>query len=72
MNNFQVYPNPASKELHVFIEEGFYTGILRDLSGRILSNVPLTAGQNTIDIHTFSPGNYFVEINGVVAKFVVE
>jgi alpha-tubulin suppressor-like RCC1 family protein len=72
INTFQVYPNPASTELHIFIEDGSSTAILRDLSGRILANIPLTAGTNTIDIHTFSPGNYLVEINGAVANFVVE
>jgi alpha-tubulin suppressor-like RCC1 family protein len=72
MNTFQVYPNPASTELKVQIEDGSSTAILRDLSGRILANIPLTVGTNTIDIHTFSPGNYLVEIKGAVAKFVVE
>ncbi|MEY4042398.1 MAG: hypothetical protein RL233_1929 [Bacteroidota bacterium] len=72
MNSFRIYPNPASTELNVQIEDGSYTAILRDLSGRILANIPLTAGTNTIDIHAFSPGNYLVEINGAVAKFVVE
>jgi alpha-tubulin suppressor-like RCC1 family protein len=67
-----VYPNPASTELYVQIEDGSSTAILRDLSGRILANIPLTVGTNTIDIHTFSPGNYLVEINGAVAKFVVQ
>jgi alpha-tubulin suppressor-like RCC1 family protein len=67
-----VYPNPASTELYVQIEDGSSTAILRDLSGRILANIPLTVGTNTIDIHTFSPGNYLFEINGAVAKFVVQ
>jgi alpha-tubulin suppressor-like RCC1 family protein len=67
-----VYPNPASTELKVQIEEGNCIAILRDLSGRILANIPLTVGTNSIDIHTFSPGNYLVEINGAVAKFVVQ
>jgi alpha-tubulin suppressor-like RCC1 family protein len=72
MNTFQIYPNPASTELNVQIEDESSTAILRDISGRILANIPLKAGTNTIDIHTFSPGNYLVEINGAVAKFVVE
>ncbi len=72
MNTFQVYPNPASTELHVFIEEGSFTGILSDLSGRIVGNYVLQTGTNTLDIHSFLPGTYLFDINGSVKKIMIQ
>ncbi len=54
-----LYPNPASGELHVQLEEGILEEItVYDLSGRTMLSQICTAPQTTLQITGLAPGSY--------------
>jgi OOP family OmpA-OmpF porin len=58
----QVYPNPATKEIHVnnVLQESSYT--LLDITGSKLSEGQLQKASNLISLENISPGIYFLNI----------
>jgi len=63
---FNVYPNPATSEIHIAGSNG--TVSIADMSGKVL--IIKTINNETIDISTLSSGNYIlsVESNGKTGK----
>jgi N-acetylneuraminic acid mutarotase len=68
--SWKVYPNPSTDLLHIHLEvemgpETF--GELYDLTGKSVLRIPLTSGDNQLDIQPLNPGTYLfcVKQNGV-------
>jgi subtilisin-like proprotein convertase family protein len=62
--NFSLYPNPAKDNLVVttdFVEIGGQITVT-DLFGKQLKSIPLSLGNNQIDISKFSKGMYLVSV----------
>jgi secreted PhoX family phosphatase len=66
-NGFQIWPNPASRELH-FNEETDVT--IRDLNGRLVKEAKNT---NIVDIYGIPAGTYFVTNRaGLTQKLIIQ
>ncbi|MFM7728847.1 MAG: T9SS type A sorting domain-containing protein, partial [Flavobacteriales bacterium] len=82
MEEIDVYPNPASDRLYVDVRKmkGFRQFVLQlaDMNGRILSEVKVDAGLESMDVSRFLKGVYCIylhspESNGRISRrFVVE
>lgn len=76
-HNFTISPNPA-KNLAVLKTEGISNGTVTIISttGQIISQIPVTGLQTTLDLSKFQPGVYICTVNSVqkngVCKLVVE
>ena len=70
--SFSIYPNPASSEVTVDIQEGYEGAVvtLRDMLGQTLLSRPATASQITLDVHPYASGIYFVEVSAGGTKAV--
>lgn len=66
---FDVYPNPVNDVVRINVESDAMVQIM-DLAGRMVMNVNVIAGENTINVEGLNSGVYFVEINGSAVKFV--
>lgn len=67
--SWNVYPNPSSDFLHIHFDNelGHETyGEMYDLTGKLVLRIPLTFGDNELDIQWLTPGTYVfcVEQNG--------
>jgi hypothetical protein len=67
-NNFDVYPNPANKEVYLtFEEKGEYNISIFDLSGKLMKAFTLNATDpgtpNQINISMLSPAIYILKVN---------
>jgi N-acetylneuraminic acid mutarotase len=68
--SWKVYPNPSSDFLHIYLDNewGPQTyGEMYDLTGKRVLRIPLTLGDNKLDIQSLTLGTYVfcVEQNGV-------
>jgi photosystem II stability/assembly factor-like uncharacterized protein len=68
LNNTAIYPNPASNEIMINLQEtvlGNYELKLRDVSGKLIFELSGNTenGQIRIDCSKFSSGVYFININ---------
>ncbi|MCY7410115.1 MAG: T9SS type A sorting domain-containing protein [Chitinophagales bacterium] len=73
-NQFSVFPNPASYKITIQSSTSNLNSILvitNDV-GRIILEKKITSNKTSIDISEFAAGIYFVKLNGVVKKVVVE
>ena len=74
LNNFKIYPNPASSQLFVKSETNAQVSII-DLTGRVVKEIETTDEITTIDINNVKEGVYFIMIqdgnNRIVEKLVV-
>jgi len=67
-NNIHVElsPNPASDHIYIRMESSivneYSQASLFDFSGKLIKNLPLRAGVNTIDIRYLAPGSYCVRV----------
>ncbi|MEA4975639.1 MAG: PA14 domain-containing protein [Paludibacter sp.] len=63
---FLLYPNPASGQLRVSVNEVYDGGMLKisDLSGRAILTQQLGMSDNKVDITQVPPGVYFVSFTG--------
>ena len=66
---FNVYPNPASSVIRIDAEAAAEAQIM-DMTGRVVMNVNVNEGENTINVAELANGVYFVKMNGAVVKFV--
>lgn len=70
LEGVSVYPNPASSEVTVslqdYISEG--TAVLYDAKGRQVQSHTLTEAISTLDISALSAGVYVVEINNTIGQ----
>jgi len=61
-NGFTVYPNPASGVIHVYSKDAA-TVFITDAGGRTLQRREIPKGTSTLDIHTLTPGIYFLTVS---------
>lgn len=66
---FNLYPNPASNMIRIEAEAAAEAQIM-DVAGRVVMNVNVNAGENTVNVAELANGVYFVKMNGTVVKFV--
>ena len=66
---FNLYPNPANSNLNIVAEAPAMAQII-DMAGRLMMNVNVVEGENSINISDLESGVYFVRINNAVVKFV--
>lgn len=60
---FWMYPNPTSGTLYFNVHSGSSGELnILDIKGAVLFNGRIHAGQNEIDVHQFSPGIYFLQV----------
>ncbi len=64
LNDFTIYPNPAKSVINLKVETLVGTGsiTITDLYGKILKNIPMSMGNNSIDIANLTKGMYFVSM----------
>ena len=67
--SFNIYPNPANDVIRVNVENDAMVEIM-DMAGRMVMNMNVVAGENTINVAELTTGVYFVRMNGAVVKFV--
>ena len=60
----QIYPNPASDQIHVKGAPGDTFRIF-DLSGRLIQSLPLNDGWNRIDVGSLTAGVYVTQTSGM-------
>ena len=71
---FSLYPNPATSELNIVLEEAGTDRHLMevyDAQLRLVRSGTMVAGRATIDVSTFEAGAYVAKIKGSVRRFVV-
>jgi endonuclease/exonuclease/phosphatase family metal-dependent hydrolase len=69
-NTLLVYPNPASDQLFIQLDEAIDVTIM-DMTGKIIQQESLQSGNNSIDVSPLAPGLYFVKsVRGAITKFV--
>ncbi|MEO0403347.1 MAG: T9SS type A sorting domain-containing protein [Bacteroidota bacterium] len=63
--DFSIFPNPSNKALNVDLRSLTQVSelFIRDVAGRVLSSISITADQNTvIDVKSLPPGTYLIEV----------
>lgn len=66
---FNLYPNPANSIVKIEAEAAAEAQVI-DMAGRVVMNVNVNEGENTVNVADLANGVYFVKINGSVVKFV--
>jgi len=66
---FNLYPNPANSIVKIEAETAAEAQVI-DMAGRVVMNVNVNAGENTISVADLANGVYFVKINSSVVKFI--
>ncbi|MBP6311646.1 MAG: T9SS type A sorting domain-containing protein [Flavobacteriales bacterium] len=64
-DGFSIYPNPASQEVNVFLDEPDAMLTLQALDGRLLHNERVTNDRTTLDISGLVQGMYLISITKV-------
>jgi ELWxxDGT repeat protein len=71
LNDWLIYPNPASQQLHVVGIVGLGAYTICSFDGRVLSSAILEDSPiHTIDISMLKPGVYLLTLNGCSRRFV--
>lgn len=71
LNQFELFPNPASERIFVKRPEAISTIIvLSDLRGSVIKTTPAQGNTVEIDIADLAPGVYFITIDGLRQRFV--
>lgn len=75
-SNYTIFPNPASGQCFITAntESEFVNCQIFDLSGRMIQQITLTSGANTLNLNGFAPGCYLLKITDnkkVVTKKLV-
>ncbi|WP_324670632.1 T9SS type A sorting domain-containing protein [Hymenobacter sp. GOD-10R] len=75
LNSFTLFPNPASRTLHIQSQEGFAPNtsvVLQDLQGQTVLTSTLASGNldHTIDIQPVAAGTYLLRIQSDKVVFV--
>ncbi|WDT67594.1 endonuclease [Cloacibacterium sp. TD35] len=71
--SYTVYPNPVSERLYVNGKNISKVSKVEvyDISGKLLQVIPQAFKiDNSIDVSTYSPGVYFISLDGVSYKFI--
>jgi hypothetical protein len=74
LNKFQVYPNPATKEVVVSFEGNVLTDyqvtIYTTIGNKIFNDrtMQTQSYRKTLDVSSFAAGVYFIEVSSVAGK----
>ncbi len=73
-NSMAIYPNPASQWIMVSLTENQHSSelFIYDLNGKKVKSSVITGSNQMIDVSTLANGVYFIEVNNVRVKLVVE
>ncbi|HRO41451.1 MAG TPA: T9SS type A sorting domain-containing protein [Flavipsychrobacter sp.] len=74
---FKIYPNPATNELHIKLSEGRFSQVsISDVSGKVLFTTTLNGVSHMINTSVFPIGLYFIRVQTenevMIRKFVKE
>jgi hypothetical protein len=65
-SEIQLFPVPAVNSVNLIIPDGNNgNAVIFNLQGNQIARIPLTGGENTIDISNLTPGVYTIYINSV-------
>jgi hypothetical protein len=71
-SSFTIFPNPASGEINISIGNNQSTTMeLFDIRGKLMQK-KIINGKDIINISEFSPGMYFIRVNGEMEKIIFE
>jgi hypothetical protein len=62
-NTFSMFPNPTNSVLNITVNENVTVEII-NISGQLVSNQQLLAGNNKVDVSAYAKGIYFVTVKG--------
>jgi hypothetical protein len=63
-----LYPNPATNQVQIQLpNESAITVVITDLSGREVYRQAHQSAHVSVDVSTFNPGNYLVQVHGAGA-----
>lgn len=65
----KLYPNPANEVLNINVEDSGKAVVL-NAEGRIVKNLSLKSGKNTVDVSGLTKGVYIINVNGNSQKFI--
>lgn len=69
----EIYPNPVVDRLHIESRQSSELKMeLSDLLGRVLQQVKIYPGENSIDLSTYPPGHYVLKAGGRVIHRVIK
>jgi len=69
-NRLRIYPNPATHQLFIQLNEATEIVIV-DMTGKTIQQESLKAGNNAVDVSSLASGMYFIKsVSGANAKFV--
>lgn len=76
-NHIKIYPNPTKDLIHIIIEQGQETAILRifNMNGKLMENLTVFPGGDTINLSTYESGVYHIQLENskeVYRKLVVK
>lgn len=63
----QVYPNPTTGQITIMHPAAQGMVMIRDVTGKVVLSTMLTADQLQVDVQSWAPGLYFVQLDGVSA-----
>ena len=66
--NIKIYPNPASRAIHVTNAQGYNLQVL-DLTGRVIVSQPINSNMQTVTLPSLSSGLYLVTLKGKQGQF---
>ncbi len=66
--NIKIYPNPASRVIHVTNAQGYNLQIL-DLTGRVIVSQPIISNMQSVALPSLSSGLYLVTLKGKQGQF---
>ena len=66
-SGISIYPNPATSQISINSNSEAVANIF-DASSRLVKTVMVQSGINTVDVSTFAPGIYHVEMVKAGAK----
>lgn len=72
-SHIQIFPNPATNVVYISSNNPLHqehTGFLFDFSGKLLKTFIMLNNVGTLDIGTYSPGVYFLNIDGRTIRIV--
>lgn len=72
LNNFKIYPNPASSEINIISEMKEADVKIYDMTGRCVKNVRISDDNTRINISDIEKGLYLVNINGNIEKLTID
>jgi|GEM_PF-1604974 len=71
-NGWAVYPNPATDELFIELDEATEITLI-DVTGKVIQRASLQVGKNSINVSSLNTGVYFIRsVSGTNVKFVKE